>query len=444
MKKFLPLSLLMPLLTLLLPLLTACGQTDELTAQPPLTREVEGVLQQWRGEVLLLRDDQGRQLSFYTGQALVSGSFVQETGCAVRVLVSQDGPPDLALRVCLLHRAPEAILAQSLLNEMSLEQKVGQMFLARCPEQNGAELAASYHLGGYVLFARDFRGFTAEQAKERIQSYQQAADLPLYMAVDEEGGDVVRLSCYPAYRASAFPSPQHLYRSGGITALRQNEEEKAALLRSLGINLNLAPVADVSTSEADFIYRRSLGEDAETTAAAVAVMVEALQQGGVSAALKHFPGYGNNADTHTGVARDTRPAQTFYECDLLPFGSGIEAGARFVLVSHNIVTAFDAELPASLSPALHELLRQELGFSGIILTDDLAMGGVVQLYGVRETAVLAVLAGNDMLLSSDPASQIEAVLQAVAAGRIREEMIDRAVLRILRAKISSGLIPPAA
>ena len=169
--------------------------------------------------------------------------------------------------------------------------------------------------------------------------------------------------------------------------------------------------------------------------------MQGLEQVGVSACLKHFPGYGDNGDTHSGVETDYREAGVFYEQDLLPFRAGIEAGADFVLVSHNIVAAFDGQLPASLSPAVHGLLRDELGFSGLIITDDLAMEGVAGLYGVDETAVLAVLAGNDMLLSSDPEEQIDAVLQAVETGRISQELIDSAVERILLTKIKAGLIP---
>ncbi|MBR5429990.1 MAG: beta-hexosaminidase [Firmicutes bacterium] len=324
---------------------------------------------------------------------------------------------------------------------MSREEKVGQIFLARCPDQQAVETVSLLHLGGYVLFARDFDGLTTEQVSSRIDSYQQAAELPLFVAVDEEGGYVVRVSSNPALRYAPFASPRNVYLSGGLEALTADAREKGRLLSSLGINVDLAPVADVSTSPSDFIYDRALGENAETTAAAVAAQVEALEETGVSATLKHFPGYGNNGDTHNGVVTDNRPAQTFYEQDLLPFASGIAAGADFVLVSHNLVTAFDGSRPASLSPAIHQLLREELGFDGLIVTDDLAMGGVAQLYGVDETAVLALLAGNDLLLSSDPEQQIAAILRAMDTGRVSESLVDETVERILRAKIMAGLIP---
>ena len=430
-------------LLLALLLLAACGPAEqtEYTEEEPLTlRSFYGVIDGWDGGMLTLSDEQGASHTLYAGRAVVCGKYPPEEGCPAEISVAENGPPDAALRVRVLAPPADKVLVRQLLDAMTLEQKAGQMFLARCPELDAAELAARLHLGGYVLFARDFAGRTPEQVQAETAAYQQAADLPLYIAVDEEGGDVVRISRYGAFRSSPFPSQQSLYAAGGLDALAADAREKSALLRSLGINVDLAPVADVSTSPADFMYSRTLGQSAAVTAEGVAVQVRELQQGGVSATLKHFPGYGSNADTHTGVVTDTRPAAVFYEQDLLPFRAGCDAGAGFVLVSHNIVTAFDGNMPASLSPAVHALLRQELGFSGLIITDDLAMGGVAQLYGVEETAVLAVLAGNDMLLSSDPERQLRSVLEAVESGRVSRDLIDRAVERILLAKIGAGLI----
>ena len=203
--------------------------------------------------------------------------------------------------------------------------------------------------------------------------------------------------------------------------------------------MNLAPVCDVSTDAGDFIYARSFGGDAAATSEFVTAAVGAIRDAGVAAVLKHFPGYGNNADTHTGVAIDKRPYETFEESDFLPFEAGIAAGAPFVLVSHNVVECMDAALPASLSPAVHEVLRETLGFDGIVITDDLAMDAVKQ-YANGEAAVLAVLAGNDMLITSDYQSDIPAVLAAVADGRIAEREIDAHVLRILRYKQAQGWI----
>lgn len=224
-----------------------------------------------------------------------------------------------------------------------------------------------------------------------------------------------------------------------MEAIARDAREKNSALAALGINVNLAPVCDVSTDENDFIYARSFGSDAEATAEYVKEVVLATKESGEGCVLKHFPGYGNNADTHTGVAIDQRPYQQFLDNDFLPFEAGIEAGAPFVLVSHNVVECMDTELPASLSPAVHSILRDELGFTGIAITDDLAMDAV-KAYANGEAAVLAVLAGNDMLITSDYQSDIPAVLAAVQDGRISESAIDEHVLRVLQVKQSLGLL----
>ena len=335
---------------------------------------------------------------------------------------------------------PIAARAQELLDSMTLEEKVGQMFIARCPETDAAQLAADYHLGGYILFGRDFKDKTAEQVTTDIQSYQDAAEIPLLIAVDEEGGTVNRVSSNPNLRSSPFRSPQSLYSEGGLELVRSDAQEKCRLLESLGININFAPVCDVSQDPADFIYDRTLGRDAQETSQYVAAVVETMAEEGMGSVLKHFPGYGNNADTHTGVAYDDRPYDTFLTSDFLPFQAGIAAGADMVLVSHNIVSAMDEASPASLSPEVHRVLREDLGFTGVIVTDDLVMDGVRDFAGDDEAAVLAVQAGNDLLCCTDFQTQVPAVLAAVESGEITEEQIDAAVLRVLTMKLRLGIL----
>ena len=160
----------------------------------------------------------------------------------------------------------------------------------------------------------------------------------------------------------------------------------------------------------------------------------------IGAVLKHFPGYGNNADTHVGMAVDHRSLEELENRDLLPFAAGIQAGADAILVSHNIVTALDPEYPASLSSAVHDYLRNVMGFAGVIVTDDLVMEAITQAYGAEEAAVLAVLAGNDLLCSSEYPIQYPAVLDAVRSGRISMQQLDESVMRILQWKKELGLI----
>lgn len=333
------------------------------------------------------------------------------------------------------------IKALSLLSNMTLEEKVGQLFIARCPTENAAQKAADYHIGGYILFERDFQGKSQSQIIAEIESYQNAAAIPLFIGVDEEGGSVNRISTNPQLRATPFLSPQALYAQGGFALIRSDTQEKCELLKSLGINLNFAPVCDLSQNPTDFIYDRSFGQDSAMTAEYVRTLVTLMNQYQMGSVLKHFPGYGNNADTHTGVAYDLRPYETFVTADFLPFQAGIESGAQIVLVSHNIVACMDDSAPASLSLPVHEILRNELGYTGLIITDDLAMEGVRQLYTPQTIGIRAVEAGNDLLCCTDFEQQIPYVINAVQAGTLSEERIDESVLRILEYKYAMGIIP---
>ena len=349
---------------------------------------------------------------------------------------------------------PEELAAQQIedtLSSLSLAQKVGQLFFVRCPADGAAEDVSEYHLGGYLLFGRDFQDaqggwLTAEQISANLQSYQSAAEgdsgIPLLIGVDEEGGTVVRVSRNPLLRERKFPSPQKLYASGGLDAIVRDTAEKDALLSSLGINVNLAPVCDVSTDPEDFIYDRAFGQDAAATSAFVSAVVSQMRQDGMGSVLKHFPGYGNNVDTHTGIARDSRDLETFETSDFLPFHAGFAAGqgTAAVLVSHNIVECMDPELPASLSPAVHRVLRDDLGFAGVAMTDDLAMDAVQAYAGDGAVAVLALQAGNDLIITTDYQTQIPAVLSAIAEGALSESDIDTACRRVLQWKQSLGLL----
>lgn len=329
---------------------------------------------------------------------------------------------------------------QFFLDKLSIEQRVGQLFLARCPEENAVEDISTYYLSGYILFGRDFEGQTPDSVRQTMEGYQAAPGLPLLIAVDEEGGTVCRVSCRSAFRDTPYASPRSLYGSGGMDAVIAAEKEKAAFLADLGINVNMAPVCDIALSPGSFMYSRSLGQNPEITAEFVRGTVLAMEGSRVGSVLKHFPGYGENADTHTGFVRDERSLEELERWDLIPFQAGIEAGCGAVLVEHTIVDAFDPELPASLSPQVHRYLREELGFQGVIVTDDLAMQAITDTYGPEEAAVLAVLAGNDLLCCSEYRIQYPAVLEAVQSGRIPTEVLDAAVLRVLTWKQHLGLL----
>ena len=190
----------------------------------------------------------------------------------------------------------------------------------------------------------------------------------------------------------------------------------------------------------DYIYKRSLGLSAADTAAGIAAIVRTMEAEGMSSALKHFPGYGNNSDTHTGIAIDKRPYSTFEAQDFLPFIAGIEQGAPSILVSHNIVECMDSEFPASLSKEVHRILRDTLNFNGVIMTDDLSMEAIKLYTNGQSPAVAAVLAGNDLLLTSDWEEDYSSLLAAVINGEVPVKQIDESVKRILQWKQHMGLL----
>lgn len=336
------------------------------------------------------------------------------------------------------YREPDPV--EALLASMGPEEKVGQLFLARCPEENAAVLAEQYHLGGYILFGRDFEDQTPDGIRQTIADWQEIAKIPMLVAVDEEGGTVCRVSSHPAFRPEPFPSPRSLYNQGGLELVGSLESEKAYLLRYLGINVNMGPVCDITTEPGNFMYQRSLGQSPEITGQFAADTVKRMAEYNVGSVLKHFPGYGSNADTHTDVIEDKRSLEQLEAADLVPFAAGIRAGCGAVLMSHNIVYALDPELPASLSPSVHGYLRYTMGFDGVIITDDLSMAAITELYGTEEAAVLAVLAGNNLLCTTDFTTQYNAVLAAVEDGRIPVETLDKAVTHVLKWKQQLKLI----
>jgi len=330
--------------------------------------------------------------------------------------------------------------AAEILDTMSLEEKIGQIFLVRCPAEEQLDLYLSMKPGGFILFGRDFAEKTKEQVINDIGYYQKNSDIPMIIGVDEEGGTVVRVSSNPLLAEKRFKSPQELYAIGGLEEIIRDTKEKSELLLSLGINLNLAPVADVSVNKSDFIYQRAFGKNSAETAEYVKTVVQTMKDSGISSTLKHFPGYGNNIDTHTGSAYDARPYEQFVNNDFIPFKSGIESGTESILVSHNVIDAIDNKLPASLSKNVIDILRSNMEFTGIIMTDDLSMGAITELQTELPPEVMAVLAGNDMLIVTDFENSFTALLNAVKDGSISIERIDESVLRILKWKLYMNLM----
>lgn len=328
----------------------------------------------------------------------------------------------------------------NLVAEMSTKEKVGQLFLARVPVENALSDIQEYHLGGYLLFGRDVEGKTYDEVQSTIAQYQETSEVPMLIAADEEGGTVSRVSRNSQLVATPFQSPQDLYAQGGWDAITKDTTDKAGILKELGIDAGLFPVADVATDPNAFIYDRTIGQDAKGTAEYVTTVVKALKKAHSGSTLKHFPGYGNNQDSHTDIVTDTRSMTELEDNDLVPFQAGIDAGVDSILVSHNIVNAIDDSVPASVSAPVHDLLRKDMGFDGVIMTDDMDMAGLADFMSQDEAGLKALQAGNDLILSSTYASQIPYVLQAIEDGEYSEKDLDASVTRVLNWKEELGLL----
>ena len=322
---------------------------------------------------------------------------------------------------------------------MSEEEKIGQLLLARVPSKNQEEIMRQYQFGGIVLFYPDFEGKTKDEVKNMIKRYQSVSTIPMITATDEEGGSVIRVSKNPLLSSEPFLSPSALYQKGGWEAIQEETIQKSNLLLELGINLNLAPVADISTSPNDYIYKRTLGLGSKETATYVKTVVSSAHKTNISSCLKHFPGYGANLDTHTGSSIDHRPFEQFLKSDFIPFQTGIEAGVEVVMVSHNTIASMDEKHPASLSVSVHNVLRNELHFTGLIITDDLAMNATSKDIKTSPN-VAAIKAGNDMLIVTDYETCFEEIKNALKNGVITEQEINQAVVRILAFKYYKGIL----
>ena len=328
---------------------------------------------------------------------------------------------------------------ETILKSMTLKQKVAQMLIVHFPKE-ATKTQKEFQYGGYLLFAPQFKNHTKAQIKKFIKGYQNVSKVKMFIAVDEEGGYVVRVSKYKQFRSQPFQSPSKVYASGGVKGIINDAKNKSAFLTALGINTNFAPVADVPYKKSDFIYSRAFSTKAPNTAKFVQYTVTQMNAQKCVGSLKHFPGYGNNGDTHTNIIVDKRSKNTFISRDLKPFQAGIKAGAPMIMVSHNIVTCFDNKHPASMSKNVHAYLRKNMKYDGIIITDSLGMEGVRKKYGNdSKVAVQAVLAGNDMLCTPYGKTAIKAIALAVQSGKISKAQIDNSVRRILRVKLANDI-----
>lgn len=335
------------------------------------------------------------------------------------------------------------VRAEDILSGMTMDEKIAQMMVVSMPQKRSAEIQSEYQFGGYILFARDFKRSTRKGFIREIKACQDASDTAMLIGVDEEGGTVVRASYYRKFRKKKFRSPRQVYRSGKYKAIEKDTKSKDRFLRSLGINCNFGPIADVAYKKSDYMYARSFNTKASKVSKFIRISVGQMDQDNMVSALKHFPGYGKNGDTHGRIIRDKRPLLTFLTRDLRPFSAGISAGADMIMLSHTVVNAFDKHNPASLSKDVNRYIRDNMGFDRVIITDGLGMKGVTEFAGGDQgkAAVLAVQAGNDMICATGNYKKcFEALRKAVKNGTIDSAQIDASVKRILMMKIRRGII----
>ena len=337
--------------------------------------------------------------------------------------------------------------AEQILSSMTLEEKLWQLFFV-APEALAGEQTvtqssetlqqalAEKPVGGVILFARNI--VSREQTVSLLADMQSASRLAPFLGVDEGGANsamgVTQLQDMSVYGASGDTAA--LY--GDLLTLAQS-------LHTLGFNVDFAPVADVTTgSDENPMKLRSFSSDPQRCATMVSVSVGALQDGGVAACLKHFPGYGTaTADDHNGSVSLERTLEQLEQTEFVPFSAGIDKGAYFVMVSHLSVPAVTGDdTPADLSEKLvTELLRNTLHFQNIVITDAQNMGSIVQNYTSAEAAVAALGAGGEMVLPPQDFQQTSAGVQkTITDGILTEDRIDRSVLRILNVKIQLGLL----
>lgn len=358
---------------------------------------------------------------------------------------------------------PDAV--QLLMDSMTPEQKVGQLFLVRPdaldPSQTQEQIndakadgvteltdamrqtLEEYPVGGVVIFGKNLTD--PQQITQFLAQMQQASVIPLFAAIDEEGGAVARLANNAAFDLPTFESAAAVGASGNPEDTRAMGRTIGTYLKEYGFNLDFAPVADVNTNPANpVIGSRAFSNDPQTAADLVGGACAGFADAGVACTLKHFPGHGDTSeDTHAGTVVLNKTLDDLRACELIPFAQNVQ-NAPLIMAAHIAVPQVTGDdTPASLSPVmLQDILRGELGYQGIIVTDSLAMQAITDEYTPGQAAVMAVQAGADLLLMPDGlAPAYDAVLQAVQDGTIPQQRLDESVQRILQCKQQYGILP---
>ena len=334
---------------------------------------------------------------------------------------------------------------------MTVEEKVGQLLIGGFEGteigDQATRLVQEYQVGGLILYGRNIAGAGQLVTLTNGLKALNGDGIPLFLSIDQEGGGVDRMP--PEVRRT--PGAYCVGQTGSVPAAQSYGDVLAAECAAFGLNLDFAPVLDVWSNPGNTVIgQRAFSADARTVAGLGPAAARRMMDQGIIPAVKHFPGHGDTAvDSHVGLPVVDKSPEELEETELIPFRAAIQSAGTdgqvpAVMVAHILLTQLDPERPASLSPAVVTgLLREELGFAGAVLTDDLTMGAVTQSYGLGEAAVLAVEAGCDILLVCHGQDSVPAVrtalLEAVASGRITAERLDESVYRILRLKTEYSL-----
>lgn len=341
--------------------------------------------------------------------------------------------------------------AQAYLETMTQDEKIWQLFFVTPEAITGVNQAtvagdttrdalARMPVGGLCYFAQNLEN--TQQVQQLLSGTQSYAKTPLFLGVDEEGGVVSRAGANDDIDVTHFDAAQTYGRKADVAEVYNVGKTLAQQLGALGFNLDFAPVADVVTNPNNTeIGTRSYSSDPQVAAPLVGAMVEGLQRGGMLSCLKHFPGHGSTeTNSHLDKSISTRTLDELRETEWVPFQAGIDKGAAFVMISH-LTNENLSDKPSDLSPEVMGYLRNELGFTGIIITDSQQMGAITSYYDSGDAAVLALQAGADMILMpEDLQAAFDGVKAALADGTLTQERIDESVLRILNTKYQFGIM----
>ncbi len=416
-------------------------------------------------------------LAFTGSTLLFSARYDALTQKSAAAQASQEELPDelpaqapAAAVTALPQETPEAVAASAespevlsqspstdpaeILSRMTLEEKICQLLMVTPEALTGQETVtgfnndamdalAQYPVGGLIFFGANLE--TADQATAMLSAIRETAatlTVPgLLLGVDEEGGSVSRAT---PLGVTEYEDMRVYGDAGDTEAAYQIGLTLGSQLKDLGFNLDFAPVADVlSNDENTVVSVRSFGSDPELVSTMVSMEIAGFEEAGILSCPKHFPGHGSTSgDTHEGLAVTDRTLEELRECDFLPFQAAIESGVPMIMMGHMTMSALDEDTPASMSQEIVTgLLREELGYDGIIITDSVGMGAIADHYTSAEAVVQALSAGCDMVLCpTNLSAVVEAVKNAITSGTLSEDQIDQSVRRVLEAKVRYGVI----